>query len=94
MREPKKPTRPRLVRIEWIDSEHTEGWSDVDDLREQFRKHGLDRIISVGYVVDETTKYVLLAGCLQHNWRDEITRGARFLCVPRVCIRGMVRMKE
>ena len=60
-----KPFRYPLVIVEWDDAEGEAGWSDPpEDLKPT-------RCISVGFLIKQTEKLVMIAGCYIQNPEDK-----------------------
>lgn len=68
-----------LILIEWLDpaSAMDSGWKDIEELKEQARPVMMK---SVGWVLDETEEYLLLAA---HIGSDQCDGD---LVVPRSCV--------
>jgi hypothetical protein len=83
-----EPTPP-LVWIEWEDACSTDGWTHASDKVAQLRK-----VVTVGYVKEETDQVLSVAGsktdddfaCIMHVPKSCITRRESMLPPLLVCI--------
>ena len=71
-----------IVRVEWLDAQdHKDKWVDAEDA-EKFGDEDC-KIVSIGYLVRKTDKYVTIAG----DWDDVDADYGRVTKIPT----GMVR---
>ena len=81
---------PKVVLVEWVDSSGTGGWQPLT----QVVKMEPDRCISVGFVVNETDKYVTLIQSFT-NRKDSTTDEAdHALTIPKRAITRIVTVRK
>ena len=84
---------PEVWEVEWVDSTVTHGWGktkDVDDERE-------DNITTVGFLVKDDEKRLVLTASSVHMPTEEYDRHTRFDClqtIPKCAVRKMKRMRK
>ncbi len=81
--------RPKLVLMEWIDPNTTSGpgWDEVEDIISGNLSSYKDYNISVGFLIYEDKKVVMLAAHiagLTEKWNRTDASGD--VCVPKACI--------
>lgn len=90
----KKTGKTRLVQIDWSDScMWASKWDEIAEVVEDHRKNGLDKMKTVGYLLDETKDYVLVCQSLHFNrGEDTVSRGCEFFTIPKGCITKMINL--
>lgn len=80
--------------VEWIDSSSIKDvWHGAEEIIDEMRKDGLDWMQTIGFVVDITKDYILLAGSLQRNEDWDIPRVGAVFAIPKGCIKQITRIK-
>lgn len=76
----------KLVAVSWIDSHTDNDWKTVENAKREASEASALMMRSVGYVVEETTEYVLLAG----TWSPGVNAGDDLvnntMQIPRVAV--------
>lgn len=86
--------RPRLVEVEWVDSMNWKpGWDGIEDVVQHYREAGQDTIRTLGYIIDRTAEYLLLAGDLQFTADHSIPRGNRLFSIPTGCVKRIRHLR-
>ena len=75
----------KAVRVEWIDSHHIEGWTEVDKLAEIEKKI----IITIGWLVRKDKEGIVIANSLGQN--PEQVCG--IMCIPTTAIVNIKTIK-
>jgi len=82
----------KLLLVEWVDSHSTSKWRGLDDLEEISSPYPAK---TVGWLVKETNKVVMLASTLgAYDQKDYRTDAADIMTIPKVSIIKRRTIKE
>lgn len=70
----------KLVEVEWIDSCHNQGWGSIENHK---RESGPATCRTVGYLVESTSKRVVLA----QSQSSYSGHAGDIMTIPRSCVR-------
>lgn len=82
--------KQQLVRLEWLDSEVSSGWSDGAD----FETVKLRRVTSVGWVIAETDDALVLAAHIQLEKDGTLDVVSDAMTIPKVAIVNLRKLRE
>ena len=81
-------THARRVEIYWVDSASWKAvWDNVFDVVGHYKEYGQDRIKTIGYLIERTKDYVIVARDLQFNGDKTVSRAGGFFSIPTGCIK-------
>lgn len=87
--------KPKLVKIDWVDSQQEiKVWQNPVEIQEEYKKYGLDPMVTVGYLVDKTQEYALVARDLHFNSEGNIPYCGGFMAIPTGCIKNITYLKD
>ncbi len=91
-----KDKKIRLVEIEWVDSSFISKdgnkWDWLETQIKEMREDGLEKMKSVGYLLDKTKDYILICGSLHFNLKGNAERGADFFTIPIGCVKKVKKV--
>jgi len=78
----------KRIEIDWVDSTAWKGiWDDIEDVVENYKKNGLEKMKTIGYAVAKTKEYIVVCQSLHFNEDKTVSRGADFFIIPMGCIK-------
>jgi hypothetical protein len=80
----------KRVQVQWIDSVSDDGWINREDAITRAAKEDILDCTSVGFLLDETDRYVLLA--LSHMRDGDLVQGC--LQIPREAVREIKELRQ
>jgi hypothetical protein len=90
-RQSRRAPHPPIVLIEWHDSQTIASkWTDRDEVRKIARESWPEVIVSVGFLIASTKRYVLISlGTTESP--DDVMHS---ISIPRACIRKLTILKD
>ena len=76
----------KIVLVTWVDSTSTSHWQFPEDLKDEV----LIRVTSIGFLVKETSDYIMIA----QNYGDNPEQYSNITTIPRVSILKMNELDE
>lgn len=77
----------KLVKVKWQDTMSESDWKDIDEIKKWAKKERAI-CVSVGWLVERTKKYIVVAGSKGVNDEDY----GDFIRIPRAIIKKITRL--
>lgn len=80
-----------LVYIEWVDSNHVEGWVDPEDAIELNDDQG--KCVSIGWILEESETKITIAAHLSLTPNNNLNKASEPFGIPKCSITKMQTVK-
>lgn len=78
----------KRIQIDWVDSVAWKGiWDDIEDVVESYKEKGLEKMMTIGFLVEKTKDYIIVCQSLHLNEDKTVSRGAEFFIIPTGCVK-------